>query len=541
MSTFSLVVTFDGDECSSCEQELRDSVSSASLMDSLDKLLLVDADSVALYLSRERTMSVSPTTVAVFVPPAVSEIWFEQREAEPGGGSCTLIRRLTESGIQTRVLAQIHKVLAKEQCRIRGMIRSTGTTRPRDSDILLLDISHCYGGWLDEMRRTICGEPMEAQEAAVIELFAITSVSTVDPQHQASLLGPQYEIPTCAVCLHRVYPPRLSLPKPRNDQLCSEYCIEGDCRNEAFLKPWPLPSECKACNMIQHHWMNTSAAHNDGLHEHDVFCNCCALQETLWICLTCGFIGCGRYSQGHAANHFTESQHAFSLEMATLRIWDYPSGEFAHRGDLLECPSVLRRRHPQWAVWEEDGKKANKQGDTKKATMIGEEYEALLQSALEDQAQHYEGEISRLHAALTAEQMDENCMTQQEATEISRLQADISNLRQELEVVGRSLLDVQAQEAGHRAASQRLLREQAVAKDLLTKIREEAAKEHHEGKMNVDELEQQVADLTANLRMRHQISQDEELSQAHIYGTVSTNSSSTKKRGGKKSRRGNRK
>mmetsp|Transcript_9980 Transcript_9980/g.16569 ORF Transcript_9980/g.16569 Transcript_9980/m.16569 type:complete len:352 (+) Transcript_9980:3-1058(+) len=351
------------------------------------------------------------------------------------------------------------------------------------------------------------------------------------------------------------------MPKPRNDQLCSEYCTgaaaAGGCRNINYLRPWASPSACKACKMIAQHDDNTAITQNNrgvfaatSSELDDVFCNCCALQETLWVCLTCGFVGCGRYSQGHAANHFSETKHVFSLEMATMRIWDYVASEFAHRGDLLECPSV-RRHHPQWAdvalPWE-DGKATGtikkgaslEEASPKKATMIGEEYEALLQSALEDQAQHYEGEITRLHAALTAEQIDENAMTQSETVEIEKLKSEIKRNREELDVVGRNLLDMQAQEAGHRAASQRLIREQGIAKDLLDKIREEAEKEHQQGDMQVEDLEQQVADLTANLRMRHQISQDEELSQAHIYGTVTTKQSNSK-RGGKKSRRGNRK
>jgi len=233
--------------------------------------------------------------------------------------------------------------------------------------------------------------------------------------------------------------------------------------------------------------------------------------------------------------------------MATLRVWDYASGEFAHRGDLLECPSV-RQHHPQWAVLWEDNKvkgfaTTTPEPSPKKATMIGEEYEALLQSALEDQAQHYEGEVSRLHAALTAEQIDENNMTEHESAEIEELKSHIEGLRDELDMLGRNFLDMQAQEAGHRAASQRLLREQAVAKDLLDKIREESHKEHQQGKLEVEDLEQQVADLAANLRMRNQILQDEELSQAHIYGTVTTSSSPNKSsiKRGKKSRRGHRK
>jgi hypothetical protein len=41
-------------------------------------------------------------------------------------------------------------------------------------------------------------------------------------------------------------------------------------------------------------------------------------QETLWVCLTCG---CGLWSglNKHAADHFVESQHPHSLELATRR------------------------------------------------------------------------------------------------------------------------------------------------------------------------------------------------------------------------------
>ena len=167
----------------------------------------------------------------------------------------------------------------------------------------------------------------------------------------------------------------------------------------------------------------------------------------------------------------------------------------------------------------------NDHGDEKspkKAIMIGEEYEALLQSALEDQAQHFQGEISRLRAALTAEQVDMDSLTKEESEEIDKIKFEITELQAELDVVGRDLLDAQAQEAGHRADSQRLLREQQVAHDLLKTIEQESKREREEGQRQVDEYNQQIADLTANLRMRHQFSQDQELTNAHIFGTMST-------------------
>ena len=185
---------------------------------------------------------------------------------------------------------------------------------------------------------------------------------------------------------------------------------------------------------------------------------------------------------------------------------------------------------PNTAAAALDGEKS-----PKKATMIGEEYEALLQSALEDQAQHYEGEITRVRAELTAALVDAGSMTAEEQQEIEELKSDIAKLRKEIDQASRDLLDVQAQEAGFRATSQRLLAEQQAATEMLAKIQEEAKRESEMGKIQIEDLEQQVADLTANLRMRRQFSQSEELSKAQIFGTAPSDAKA-QKRGKKKGR-----
>jgi polyhydroxyalkanoate synthesis regulator phasin len=176
---------------------------------------------------------------------------------------------------------------------------------------------------------------------------------------------------------------------------------------------------------------------------------------------------------------------------------------------------------------------------SKKAVMIGEEYEALLQSALEDQAQHFEVEISSLRAELTASLVDNGTMTLAEAREVEELKAEIEKTKLDIEKASKELLDAQAQEACLRAASQKLLTDQQDANELLKKIQEEHRMETEEGKRQVEELEQQVADLSANLRMRQQFSQSDELSNAQIFGTTSTpepkqlNGRRGKKKGGR--------
>ncbi|KAI8442505.1 hypothetical protein MSG28_005994 [Choristoneura fumiferana] len=44
---------------------------------------------------------------------------------------------------------------------------------------------------------------------------------------------------------------------------------------------------------------------------------------SLWICLICGNVGCGRYANGHAAKHFLASNHTFALQLGSNRVWDY--------------------------------------------------------------------------------------------------------------------------------------------------------------------------------------------------------------------------
>ena len=350
-------------------------------------------------------------------------------------------------------------------------------------------------------------------------------------------------------------------------------------------------------------------------------CHRCGMANTLWVCLTCGAVGCGRYTLKHAEEHYKMVGHPYSLELATMRVWDYDNGRFAHRRDLVDCPvlsmkwggllplgehdlglrrgiyspttsaatsSPVARPHNQSDSnsfsenhddlrWDKGNNENSQYGGTslqhlnsqlmgesvschsaansaataaaakqissppKKGIMISQEYEALLQSALEDQSQHFEGEISHLRAELASSRMQHvQHISDRESREIHALRADSDRLRQEAEQFTSALLEVQTEEAKHRAMSQRLLREQSIAKELLEKLRKEARQIHESRGQQMEDLELQIADLAANLRMRSQIANDEELSQAQIFGTAGggeTGGKGGKNQRGKKSRR----
>ena len=54
-------------------------------------------------------------------------------------------------------------------------------------------------------------------------------------------------------------------------------------------------------------------------------CQKCDLKENLWLCLTCGSLGCGRKQfgsvgegNGHGLNHYEETKHPVSVKLGTI-------------------------------------------------------------------------------------------------------------------------------------------------------------------------------------------------------------------------------
>jgi Zn-finger in ubiquitin-hydrolases and other protein len=358
--------------------------------------------------------------------------------------------------------------------------------------LVVLNLTHCpYASIIDDLLDATNCDVIRSGPEAILKILLLCNVefhslyddgkvnSFVIASKEATTNDTAVEIPVCAVCLHRIDPSRLGLPRPRSHQLCSKFCPRSNkdsdilCARQRLLQPWPHPCYCEACHVIWNYWKKSDAFSSvvdvlgSGANEGNVTCTDCGMRETLWVCLTCGFVGCGRYSNKHAAEHNSKTRHPFCLELSTLRIWSYVDSEFVHRLDFLECPFSLQNRPLQSPnghllsaafpaslasagtassqmtsldrleagddsfTYSDNGILSSSIGaprdpalfrqssvenydriiassfasvdekTPKKATMIGEEYEVLLQSALEEQAQFYEGEISWLRATLT--------------------------------------------------------------------------------------------------------------------------------------------
>ena len=297
---------------------------------------------------------------------------------------------------------------------VKSVIRVRQRPRPHEkklsdcaqhvpADIILVDLSHAPWAAVVDLLDTTNSQLIHATNNAILQIILLSDVSFLTTKSKAenssSLLNSTntasasgFDLPTCPVCLYRIDPIRLGLGKIPNHSLCSKFCpsphllsslskvtptsstgqtsaspsatLDDEvCTRQLLLRPWPKPSWCICCHIIDDFWKqqedhmaSTSIVEGVGVvmtehkEEELMFCYECTMHQTLWVCMTCGFVGCGRYSNKHAAQHFQQTGHPYSLELATLRIWDYVEGEFAHRLDLLECPSSP----PVFYQWKRD-------------------------------------------------------------------------------------------------------------------------------------------------------------------------------------------
>lgn len=205
------------------------------------------------------------------------------------------------------------------------------------------------------------------------------------------------ELPTCPVCLER-----MDESTGLITNLC-QHVFHCTC-----LEKWSGYG-CPVCRFTDDSF-GTGAIHPEKSKKHlnangeyeltdqDIFCYECRSSESLWQCLICGLVGCGRYAGKHAYKHYEQSAHTFALDLESQRVWDYDRDCYVHRiiangssgnEKLVELPG--RRREGQTTALED----ADQDFDVAKRENLAFEYTQLLTSQLESQRMYFEDQVAK--------------------------------------------------------------------------------------------------------------------------------------------------
>eukprot|EP00658_Telonema_sp_P-2_P040161 TRINITY_DN2872_c0_g1_i12.p1 TRINITY_DN2872_c0_g1~~TRINITY_DN2872_c0_g1_i12.p1 ORF type:complete len:467 (-),score=89.61 TRINITY_DN2872_c0_g1_i12:546-1946(-) len=187
------------------------------------------------------------------------------------------------------------------------------------------------------------------------------------------------ELPTCIVCLERL-----------------DYSVTG--RTElTTLCNHTFHRDCLELSMNQAGWSCPVCRYCTEGGPADSSCEECGSSTSLWICLICGYMGCGRYDKAHARKHFEETKHAYALDPESQRVWDYAGDGYVHRliqnmvdGKLVELPDPCQAHGSDSRV---DGEPSGIDKSMLEDVMC--HYEQELMRHLETQRRYFEEELRK--------------------------------------------------------------------------------------------------------------------------------------------------
>lgn len=154
--------------------------------------------------------------------------------------------------------------------------------------------------------------------------------------------------------------------------------------------------------------------------------------ESLWACLLCAHVGCGRYHQRHSVVHFERTNHRFSIDLTNLCIWDYVKDGFVHRigGQRWGYIEAIPREKDADFGLADEGEIQN--FSQTKLRSISTYYDNLLAAQLQQQQQYFEKKLEQLDLDAKAENNSISSEIADAYTHNGRLRLEISQLEKHL-------------------------------------------------------------------------------------------------------------
>lgn len=249
------------------------------------------------------------------------------------------------------------------------------------------------------------GKRFSPPEVEICHVLFLLAAEFTESEEIASMPPIGYaELPTCPICLERLDQDTSGI----QNTLC-DHSFQCSC-----LSKWTYLS-CQVCRLCQQLDENPT-------------CSVCDTSENLWICVICGFVGCGRYKEGHTIRHCKETQHIYSLELGTQKVWDYVGDNYVHRLNQSKVDGKSATMNSRCMPYDGDcGTCASEDSDISgalfesKVEAIMDEYNHLLATQLENQREYYESQLAE------AKSKKDNCISKAVETAVSLRMKDLQS------------------------------------------------------------------------------------------------------------------
>ena len=240
------------------------------------------------------------------------------------------------------------------------------------------------------------------------EICSVIPVRGVEQCSESEYYRPSAgtELPYCTICLDRM-----------DESVSTVLTILCNHKfHSSCLAQWEDPT-CPVCRYVQIPEVS-----------HDQLCLDCQSSDDLWICLVCGYVGCGRYAGGHAHQHFLDTEHCYSMQLGHNRVWDYVGDNFVHRLVQNTGDGKLVEGEGRGAVEKHQG---GVEDHTEKMDSLQLEYTYLLTSQLEDQRRYFEKKLSRMEEGAGKELSELTYRAKQTEEDKSVLSQELESVRRE--------------------------------------------------------------------------------------------------------------
>lgn len=236
----------------------------------------------------------------------------------------------------------------------------------------------------DEFYNSLNGTAYNSFEPDVCNLAYVARVEVIKDSKTCHMpINGFTELPTCPVCLERMDESVQGILTI----LCN-HSFHGKCLDQWYDSSCPVCRYCQTPELLP-----------------DNRCVVCGspstTQDTLWICLVCGHIGCGRYVEGHAYKHFKDTGHTFAMQLGmNNRVWDYAGDNYVHR--LLQNkdgePVELKAANNEAGNKGSTNQGSHQMVHDEKIDAVQLEYTYLLTNQLETQRHYFEESMAQLES-----------------------------------------------------------------------------------------------------------------------------------------------